>query len=293
MKVHNWYIRPFLLTLDGESEGSETQASTEELEALLNDEQKQAEHKKADQKKPARTFTQEEVNRIMKAERVKQEDKIKTLESGYSELLENQNIQGEEREKLSASYEDLKAQFRTKEQQLAEEKRQSEDAAAIRIAELEESATFWENKYTQSSIDTALQSAAVKHEAWNPGQVLTQLGPQTKMVEELDSKGKGTGNFKPMVELSVMNEETGEPEVLQMTPDEAVQQLKKVDEHKNLFRAAVREGLASTSGTADGAGNRKVDPSKLDGDQYYEMRKKNPAALGLRSSNTTLTKWDQ
>ena len=33
----------------------------------------------------------------------------------------------------------------------------------------------WESLYKESTIDRALQDAAIKHEAFNPAQIITQL----------------------------------------------------------------------------------------------------------------------
>ena len=42
----------------------------------------------------------------------------------------------------------------------------------------------------------------MKHEAFNPAQIVTQLRPWTRVIEVMDEKtGKPTGKYKPMVDM--------------------------------------------------------------------------------------------
>lgn len=232
-----------------------------------------------------RAFSQEDVNRMLAEDRRRHQERYQTLEASYQELLQNQQLSAEERDKLSKSYEDLQKQFRTKEQQLAYEKKQAEEEAQKRIDELSQKGNFWETKYRHEKLVIGLQEAAVKHDAYNPKQLITQLLPQAKLVEQLDSKGKPTGDFRPMVEMTVLSDETGQEEVLQMTPDEAISLMKQSAEHGNLFKNNVRDGIGASSGTGSMSGDGTIDHKKLTDEQWFELRKKNPGALGLRAKS--------
>ena len=51
----------------------------------------------------------------------------------------------------------------------------------------------------------------------------------------------------------------------------------------NLFKSNIVSGIGGTSATGGHAsGSGRVDVKKLTTEQYMELRKKNPAALGLR-----------
>lgn len=238
-----------------------------------------------------KTFSQEDFNKAMAEhkrglqEKLKQtETKYTTLEQSYQELLANQNLTNEEREGLQNQLSDLQKQFRTKEQQMAFEKKQAEEAAREEIETLKKDKELWEHRFINSTVNTALQAAAVKGDAYNPQQVINLLRPQTKMVEQVDGKGKPTGELKPMVEMSVVSEETGDVEVLQMTPDEAVAHLKKSDSDVNLFKKAVRDGIGGSSATGGMPGDGKgVDHSKMTDEQYFAQREKDRTALGLKA----------
>lgn len=230
-----------------------------------------------------KTFSQEDLNRILAEDRRKHQEKYQSLDSSYQELLKNQNLTTEERDRLQKDYEELQARHRTKEQQAAHERKLYEEAKETELKEFREAATLWETRFTESTINQALQGAAIKHEAWNPDQVIVHLRGKTELVDEKDSQGNVTGNLVPMVNMTVLNEDTGVSEKLMMTPDEAVEYMKKTQEHYNFFKNNIREGIGSPNATggANTGPNGTVDHTRLTDDQWFKLRKENPAALGL------------
>ncbi len=230
-----------------------------------------------------RTFSQDEVNKFLAEDRRKHQEKYSSLETSYQELLSNQNLGQEERDRLQKELEDLQARHRTKEQQIAYERKQEEEKYTADLKEARSAAEIWEKRYTESTIHQALQSAAIKHEAFNAEQVIVQLRGATELVEAKDAKGQPTGDLTPMVTMTVKNEDSGVSERLQMTPDEAVEYMKKNPEQwGNFFRNNIREGIGSANAT-DGAniGSGNVDHSRLNDEQWFKLRKENPSALGL------------
>ena len=232
-----------------------------------------------------RRFTQDEVNKIMSQEKRKERDRYEKLEASYNELLQNQNLSTEERDKLENQLDDVRKQYRTKEQLLAEEKKKAENQYKEQLDVKTKEVDKWQGMFTESTIKRELQEAAIKHDAFNPTQIITQLRGQTRLVEKLDGDNKPTGKLVPMVDMEVKNEDSGAYEQLQMTPEEAVEHMKKnPGQWGNFFKNNIREGIGSSSGTGDAfAGEGVVDQSRLTDDQYFELRKKNPAALGLKS----------
>jgi len=230
---------------------------------------------------------QKELNRILAEEkrklRQKYEEPYKHLENDYQKLLQDKSLSDEQRGDYEKKLEEIQARQRTKEQQILHDRKQSEEQFQSRIGELEESAKTWEQRYTESTINRELQAAAVNNDAFNPEQIVVQLKSQTALVDQLDAQGKPTGNLVPMVNMMVKNEESGANEMLQMTPDEAVEHMKKNPERwGNFFKNNIREGIGSTSATGGAlTGDGTVDVSRLSDDQYFELRKKNPRALGL------------
>lgn len=236
-------------------------------------------------------FTTDDMNRIVQErlakDRKKREEEfqqqVKSLETKYEELLANKSLEAADREKLENQLNDLRKQHRTKEQQLADEKKRLQEEWESKYKTIESKANEWETRYTESTITQALQAAAISHEAYNPQQIIVQLRGQTKLIEKLDSAGKPTGQLQPMVEMTVRNEDSGASEQLQMTPDEAVEYMKKnPGEWGNFFRNNIREGIGSSPATGGAVtGDGTVDHTKLTDEQWFKLRKENPAALGM------------
>jgi len=236
----------------------------------------------------SKTFTQEDVNRIVAADRRKLEEALKKTEKQYQDLLASQSLTEQERKALQANLEMVQGQLRSKEEQLLIEKKQIEETYAGKLQEMEKKATHFETMYRDSTIERALQDAAVKHEAWSPSQVVSLLRGQTKMLEETDPKtGKLTGKYKPVVEMQALNTATGEIETKAYTPEDAVKKMKDTpDTWGNLFKSGVVSGIGAgtaTGGLMPGQSGRLSAEAinKLTHEQYLEIRANHPEWLGL------------
>jgi len=239
---------------------------------------------------PGKTFTQEDLNRFLAEDRRKHQQQYQTqlqkMETQLQEVLASKTLTDTERKALEENLNAVQGQLRSKEQQLALEKKQLEEQFNVKLSEAEKKAGVWESLYRESTIDRSLQDAAVKHEAFSPAQIMTLMRPWTKMIEVVDEvTGKPTGKHKPVVEMPDTDEKTGESAVFVRTPDEAVKRMKELPEmYGNLFKSGVVSGIglsSATGGLTPGSSGR-VDVRKLTAQQYREIREKNPEALGLR-----------
>ena len=102
------------------------------------------------------------------------------MESQLNELAKSKSLTEQERQTLKENLDTIAGQLRTKEQQLTLEKRQLEEQYQTKIEESAKKAQTWEALFRDSTIDRSLQDAAVKHEAFNPSQIVTQLRPWTR-----------------------------------------------------------------------------------------------------------------
>jgi hypothetical protein len=235
---------------------------------------------------PNARFSTEQVNKIVqerlaKAQKKHQENS-KKMEVQLQQLLASQSLTAEERSNLENQLEDLRKQFRTKEEQAKIEKKELQTRFETDLDEAKKAAVHWENKYKSSTIKRALQDAATQEDAFKPSQVVTLLLEHTKLVEATDENGKGLGKLIPMVDLPDVEAETLKPIVTQRTPEDAVKRLKELD--PNLFKANIVAGVggsSATGGTTPGS-DGKVDAKDLTPAQYAKLRKENPEALGLR-----------
>lgn len=238
---------------------------------------------------PAKTFTQEEVNRILADDKRKHQAALLKTETTYKDMLaSNQSLTAKERATLEENLQMVQGQLRTKEEQAKMERKQLEEELSGKIKSANDKAVEWEGRYKNETVARSLQDAAVSADAFNPSQIVTILKPWTKLVEDIDEKsGKSTGRFKSVVEFPDVDSE-GQPTISTRTPADAVKRMKDLPEtYGNLFKSNVVSGIGSNSTTGSTPGNgKKLDLSKLTTEQYRELRKTNPGALGLSASHT-------
>jgi len=236
-----------------------------------------------------KVFTQDDVNKFLAEDRRKHTQKYEQLEGAYKEALENQNLTSEQRTQLEGKLDELQKTFRSKEQQLELEKKQWEDKYSKEVKEWETKATTWEGKYKESVMARALQDAAIVNDAFSPSQIVALLRPMTKIVEKTDDQGKGTGVFEPAVDLTDIDTKTGESMITRRTPEDAVKRMKELPTlFGNLFKANVVSGVGAGSATGGAnSGTGRADARKITTEQYMELRKKDPKALGLKEKIKT------
>ena len=169
---------------------------------------------------------------------------------------------------MAQQLEDLRKETRTKEQQLAHEKKQLEEQYTKQLTDEKKAREEWENRYREGTVERALQDAAVSGDAFNADTVMSVLRPMTRLTEITDEKtGKGTGKFKVVVDFPDTDPNTGEPTVTLHTPESAVKRMKELPQiYGNLFKSGVVSGIgssAATGGLASGGGG-KIDPTEAD-----------------------------
>jgi len=273
----------------GNEFASRAQAAADEAQKAQQDaEQKAVEAKEAAEeakRQQTKDFSQDDLNRFLADDRRKHQDRYTKLEMSFKGILEDKNLQKEQRAKLEGELADLQKAHRTKDQQAEYERKQERERFKSELEVTQDAAVKWENLYKSSIVDRSLQDAAVSAEAFNPGQIVGLLRPLTKMQKEQDLEGNGTGAYTPLIDFPDIDETTGEHVISLRTPEQAVQRMKELPElHGNLFRPNVVSGVGSgsaTGGVQSGDGGR-VDPTKLSDEQYRKMREDNPEALGLK-----------
>jgi hypothetical protein len=232
-------------------------------------------------------FTQDDLNRYLAEDKRKHQTQLQRVEKMLEEAAASKNLTVQEREQLAQQLEDLRKETRTKEQQLAHERKQLEEQFTKQLTDEKKAREVWENRYREGTVERALQDAAVSGDAFNITTVMSVLRPMTRLSEITDEKtGKGTGKFKVVVDFPDTDPNTGEPTVTLHSPESAVKRMKDLPQmYGNLFKSGVVSGIGSSSATgglASGSGG-KIDVRKLTQQQYMEIREKNPELLGLRA----------
>lgn len=233
-------------------------------------------------KPKGKTFTQDEVNKLIAKEKYRNRAALEQAESSYQELLENSQLTDQQRQNLQERLEMVQGQLRTKEQQAADEKKRLKSEYDNKLKSAQTQAQYWEGRFNDSTISRELQDAAVGGEAYNPAQIVTLLRSNTKLVKEPGEDGR-PDEFKVVVDFNDVDSETGQPIVTTRTPKEAVERMKELPEiYGNLFRSNVVSGIGSGSD----AGVRKnadgtVDLRELAKDpvRFRKMLKENPSVI--------------
>ena len=248
---------PFILCYD---------PTPEEVEAALAKAKEVADAKSAADK----TFTQEDVNRMLAADRRKSEDKLnKTLEELEAQRAKS-SLTAAERTELDSTIEGLKDTMMTKTQLAEKEASKSKKAHEKALTELSESRDQWQSLYTTSTIERAIVDASSTGEnaAFNPSQVVAILKPNTRLVEALDSDGEKTGLLVPSVKWQDVDKD-GKPVTLDLAVPEVIKRMREQDQYLNLFKGDKTGGAGS---------NNKSTTGKVDTASIQKMAQGDPAA---------------
>jgi len=229
--------------------------------------------------KPARTFSQEEVDRIVVKRNKAVKAQLEQAERRYEQLLENKSLTEQQREELQGELQTLQSQLRTREQQTAHEAKKRQEQFEKQLTETKSQAEYFKNLFESSTRERAILDAAVQHDAYNPDQFINILGPRTKVVEEVNEQGEKTGRLVPRVAVTTKGEDGTPTEVLK-APAEAIEEMKEQAEFGNLFRSNVAKGIGE--GTSNSANPGRVDLTKISDEEYFRNREKYRQQMGLR-----------
>lgn len=223
----------------------------------------------------SRRYTQDEVNRMVKADK----DKAKKERDQYLQDLEALKAQGltpENLDSLNARIETLQNEGKTKDQLAAEERGKLEKKLNGEITKRDGETKLWRGKYETYRSQTEILTAAAAAKAHNPTQVYQILRPDTFMVEETGADGKPTGEFVPRVKFKDADDK-GQPVTLDLTVADAIKRMTEMEIHQNLFDSGGSSGLGGrNNGRTGGTGNTAIP---TDTKSFMEARKKNPNLL--------------
>lgn len=217
-----------------------------------------------------KTFTQEDVNRIMAENKRNLQKKNQELISQLEQAKKAGNLSSGERSKLNERIEALENEMLTKEELAKKEQQKLIKQHQSKLEELTGELDSWKQRYTQSTITREITDAAVNYDAYHPSQIVAMLRPNTRLVEAVDQEGQPTGELTPKVKFNTVDKD-GKPLQLDLSVGEAVKQMKDMDEYLNLFKG---EGTAGIGGHNVGSG-KKLDVKAIAKDpvKYREARK--------------------
>ena len=225
----------------------------------------------------ANLFTQDQVNEFLARDKKKhQSAHQKTLEE-LEALKKKSNLSVQERLDLEKQIEDTRKLLETKEATAEEALKKAQKVHAKEVETLSGERDKWKTLYTESTISNSLTQAAVEHKAGNPKQVIALLKPATTLIEELDAKGKPTGQLVPMVTWQDKDDK-GKPVTLTLSPTDVVKRMSEMDEHLNLFNVDGEGGAGRFRRGA--AGDLDVKEIAKDPASYRKARKEGAINIG-------------
>lgn len=224
-----------------------------------------------------KTYTEEEVQSIIKNERQREQEKTRAMIGELDQLKKNKNLTEQEKQTLESKIDELKNSLLTKEELAAKEKEKLTTQHKADIEKLTGERDNWRNLFQLSSIQRAISDAAIANEAFSPEQISAILLPHTRLHEETDDQGTPSGKFTPKVKLTEMKD--GKETILDLTVDDAVKRMKDTPEkYGNLFKSNAQGGLGLGENIRAG---RPTDVKNMSPDEYQKRRKKMGAGAGL------------
>jgi len=220
---------------------------------------------------------QDEMNAAMSSNRKNLTQKNSELVGQLEKLKGQASTTTHEKEELQAQIEDLQTQYLSKEElaRRGEDKLKKDHAKVLETVTSE--ASKWQGLYVASTTQRALLDAAVHGEAVQPQQIVSMLGQSTQIVEDVDSAGNSTGNYKPIVKFNDTND-SGEPIVLDLSPSDAIKRMKDLPEmYGNLFKGEATGGLGGNTSAGSGISSQpKLKELMENPAKYAKWRKENP-----------------
>ena len=219
-----------------------------------------------------KTFTQDDVNRLLAKEKRDAQTKQQKLVEELEALKTSANLTAEERTALETRIENLRQEYMTKEELTKREKDKLKKDMETSMQTLTTERDGWKNRYTDATIMRNITDAAAENKAYRPQQIVAILRSTTRLVEALDGEGKPTGELIPKVTLSDVDKD-GKSVTLDLSVKDAVKRMREMGEYANLF---VGEGTGGVGGQNRSGGgpvgslaNVATDPAK-----YREARRK-------------------
>ena len=206
-----------------------------------------------------KTFTQDQLNKILADDRRRHEAKIRQVLEEADALKAKASLTDEERTDLENRLESMRNDLLTKEELAKKEK----DKLAKKFAEDTQKLTAdrdaWQQRFTRQTIERTIIDASIENEAFVPEQIVAMLRTDTKLEEALDEDGRPTGQYLPKVTFADTDKD-GKPVTLSLSVKEAVKRMTEIPKYGNLFKGKGTGGLGNQN---TGSGSRHQDAATL------------------------------
>lgn len=214
-----------------------------------------------------RTYNQEEVQKLVEAERKRAQDQTRTTIQNLEAIKASQQLSEQEKAKLASQIDELNKSLLSKEELAKRERDRLVNEHKSTLENVTKERDTWKTRFEESQIVRAITDAAVQGDAFNPKLIVPLLRPNAALVEVMDGD-KPTGDFS--VKLNITVEENGQIKNLTLTPAEAIKVMKdKPDEFGNLFKGNLNGGVG---GNASPRNQNNIDMTTNDHAAYLKNR---------------------
>ena len=197
---------------------------------------------------------QDELNGMMATNRKSLAQKNTELATQLRTLGDEATMSTQSRDELAEKIEQLELEHMSDKERANHAAGKTAKDHAKQLESLTTDAAKWQGLYANSTTQQALMDAAIGGEALPlaVSQIVSILGPNTRIVEEIDAAGNGVGRYKTVVKFNDTNDD-GEAVTLDLSPAEAVKRMKELPQQwGNLFKGENAGGLGSAGGATGG-----------------------------------------
>jgi hypothetical protein len=257
MSRKNWFVRRWYPHYEGEGDagaagagtGTGTGAGAASASASTSSDGGNDTDKK---------FTQKDldalINKRFKAERSQNEKLLQQLQA-----IQQNGLTPEAREELEGQITRLQESMQTKEQTLQQKMAESEKKYTKLVETTNVEKELWKSRFHKTLVERSILDAAIASDAEEAAQLVLMFGPNTRLEEQVDGAGKGTGEFVAKLKFQGIDTETKKPVVLDLPPGEAFNHMREHGLHKNLFKHNATGGTGKpASGTSSGNNASKM-----------------------------------
>lgn len=217
---------------------------------------------------PAKTFTQEDVNRIMAEEKRKTQANLKAINDELTNLRSSAQLTEEERNTLSSRIAELEQQTMTKDEMARRDTEKLKKAADEQVKALTTERDSYRGLFESNLIDAQLAAAATAHKALSVEQISAFLKGNTKVKYVNEN---GVPNYQVEVSLPDKDKD-GRPITLTASPDEVIKRMKDLpDRFGNLFINESNAGLGGNNSQGRGSSPPEFRPG-MSMEEYKKIR---------------------
>jgi hypothetical protein len=218
---------------------------------------------------------QEELNTLMNENKKTLRQQNQELTNQLETIKNDYTLTAQQKEELSEQINKLQEATMSKEEIAKREQQKIAKQYTEDLEKAKKDSEHWKSKYSSSTVLRNLQDAAEKAEAISSSIVVDILGPKTQLAEVIDTNGKSTGEYKPVVKFNDIDGD-GNAITLELSPTDAMKRMKELpDLYGMLFKGTATSGLGEVGSTSGNKGG--VTLEQLKNPEYYaRWRQENP-----------------